>query len=89
MKRKEVEIDIIKVIKSKPTNPNIRCKGCECDETEHDEYWYCPHFKGEICDVCCLYDSMAPDWNFEECNTCEHDKDRDKTSVNDVSIEEE
>jgi hypothetical protein len=76
---KQIIVSLIKIIKHR--NPNKRCKCCECDESEHDVYWYCPHFKGDICEVCCIYDSLDPNWNWEECCTCIHDQERDKTSI--------
>ena len=77
MPKKKIKIDIIKI--KKYPNPKRRCLSCECDEREHERYWACLHFKGgDVCDICCWYDSQAPDWDWKECATCEHDKERDK-----------
>lgn len=65
-----------------PNRPNFlkpRCLSCECDEIEHKVYWDCPHLKGDICDICCKFDSLDPEWNWQECNGCSHEKDRHVT----------
>lgn len=75
--RKKIKIDLIKVKKHK--NPKKKCLSCDCDESEHDKYWYCIQVKGLICNVCCWYDSLAPDWKWgwEECKNCEHNKEEE------------
>lgn len=61
------------------------CYACHCTDCQlkayNREYWYCPHLNNSICNICCVYDSMDPHWNWIECKTCEHDKDRDKTEL--------
>jgi len=36
------------------------CQVCDCEDctkgTNRDASWYCPVFKKQICDVCCIYD---------------------------------
>jgi hypothetical protein len=60
----------------------LRCYCCSCVECQlgglDREYWYCPHLKNDICTVCCIYDSVAPDRNYKECAFCSHDQDREK-----------
>lgn len=53
-----------------------KCKACDCEAIEHTHYWKCPHLCGDICDTCCKFDSVAPDWSWQECATCGHGKDR-------------
>ena len=48
---------------------NCKCK--DCQETElRDNWWYCLHIKNNICDVCCIHDSLGSDCNWGECKTC-------------------
>ena len=59
-----------------------RCYACKCGDCQlgnnDREYWYCPHLKNNICTICCVHDSCAPDRNYKECAFCWHDKDREK-----------
>ena len=89
-KKKEIKVELIKVLKHINPDTKRRCLNCECPEYEHEQYWNCPHLQGDICDVCCWYDSMDPNWNWKECDTCEHDKERDKNSLEeeDNNVEE-
>ena len=56
-----------------------KCYCCTCGDcqlgADSREYWYCPHFKNNICTICCIYDSLGE--HYEECSSCPHDKDRD------------
>ena len=53
---------------------NRKCYGCKCKDCQETnfrkEWWYCPHLKNNICDVCCIFDSLASDYNWEECKVC-------------------
>jgi hypothetical protein len=53
---------------------NRKCYCCDCIDCQEKRYredwWYCPHLKNNICDVCCTFDSLDPDWNWKECGTC-------------------
>lgn len=53
-------------------NRKCYCCGCrDCQETElRSEWWYCPHLKNNICEVCCIYDSLGTNCNWKECKTC-------------------
>lgn len=54
-----------------------KCSACFCGDCQKREnYWYCLHFKGMICDICCRYDSTAKDTDYKECVDCEHNKKR-------------
>lgn len=59
-----------------PSYLKPRCLSCECEEVEHKIYWNCPHLNGDICDICCKFDSLDPEWNWQECNGCLHERDR-------------
>lgn len=56
-----------------------KCRSCDCNKEEHDSYWFCPHLSGDICDICCKYDSLDPSWNWIECLSCNHRYDRHET----------
>jgi len=56
-----------------------KCYCCTCGDcqlrADGREYWYCLHFKNNICLICCVFDSVGE--NYKECSICSHDKDRD------------
>ena len=50
------------------------CKCTDCQESGYrDDWWYCPHFGDDICEVCCTFDSLDPSWNWKECETCKEE----------------
>ena len=59
---------------------NRKCYCCECvdcQETElRHEWWYCLQLKNNICDICCIHDSLDPAWNWKECKKCPREIDR-------------
>lgn len=59
----------------------IRCHACSCVDCQLGdlgrEYWYCHHLNANICSICCVYDSLDPNWDWKECAFCSHDQDRE------------
>jgi hypothetical protein len=57
------------------------CAFCETKTTDDclgdkERFWFCPHLQAQICELCCVFDSLDPSFNWVECKTCKHDKDR-------------
>ena len=84
--RKNTIWDILKTFIVKHFFP-MRCHCCDCIDCQlgdlDREYWYCPHLKADICNICCIYDSLDPNWDWDECNLCIHDIDRERGLMED------